>query len=133
MTLEWLGEICTALRPHRIAANSPVVASSVSKLPSPQAGQSGAGLPGLILRHSLRQTSNCISELCNCDDCRVSNFKASLTCTAATTLMIGIITPAVSQVGALAAGGASSKTHRRHGVRCGRMVIDTPYDPTAAP
>jgi hypothetical protein len=30
--------------------------------------------------------------------------------------MIGINTPAVSQVGALAAGGASSNTHRKQGV-----------------
>jgi len=30
-------------------------------------------------------------------------------------LMIGMITPAVSQVGALATAGASGKTHRRQG------------------
>jgi hypothetical protein len=63
----------------------------------------------------------------------VISLIASETCTAETILMIGMITPAVSQVGALAAGGASSNTQRKHAVRCGRIVIVTPYEPTAAP
>ncbi|GAC1395775.1 MAG: hypothetical protein NVSMB56_10050 [Pyrinomonadaceae bacterium] len=40
--------------------------------------------------------------------------------------IIGMMTPAVSQVGALPAGGISSKTQRRHGVTRGRTVIVTP-------
>src|ERR1044072_8045677 len=102
-------------------------------MPKPQVGQSASGVLNAILRHSLRQTSNCISELCRLSFAPVRSFSASLTCTAATTLMMGMITPLVSQVGALAAGGASGKIHRKHGVACGRTVIVTPYDPTAAP
>jgi hypothetical protein len=63
----------------------------------------------------------------------VQGFNASLTCTAATTEMIGMMTPAVSHVGAEAAGGCSSKMQRRQGDVCGRTVIVTPCAPTAAP
>ena len=40
--------------------------------------------------------------------------------------MIGIITPAVSQVGELPASGISSKMHRRQGVLPGIIVIVVP-------
>src|SRR6266496_369169 len=110
------GEICTALRPHKTAAKSCVVGASVSNRPWAQVMHPGDGPPGLIFLHSLRHTSNCMSDLCSSSTWPVIIFKASLTCTAATTLMIGIITPAVSQVGALAAGGGSSKTHRKQAV-----------------
>jgi hypothetical protein len=40
--------------------------------------------------------------------------------------MIGMMTPAVSHVSALAAGGVSSKMQRRQGLACGRTVIVTP-------
>jgi FAD/FMN-containing dehydrogenase len=46
---------------------------------------------------------------------------------------MGMMTPAVSHVGAVAAGGASGKMQRKHGVMLGLIVIVTPYDPTAAP
>jgi hypothetical protein len=40
--------------------------------------------------------------------------------------IIGIITPAVSQVGELPASGISAKIHRRHGVSPGMIVIVVP-------
>ena len=63
----------------------------------------------------------------------VSSLRVSVTCTADMTLTIGMITPAVSQVGALAGAGISSKMQRRHSDWCGRMVIETPYEPMTAP
>src|SRR6185369_12133409 len=104
-----------------------------SKFRIAQVGQSSAGFLRAIRRHSFFQTSNCISELWRSSVAPVRSFKASAVWTAATTFMIGIITPAVSQVGALAAAGASGKMQRRHGVWPGRIAILTPYDPTAAP
>src|SRR6266481_10074038 len=127
------GDTCTAFLPHKTAEKSFVPASSMPKFPCPHVAQLGTGLPVLIFRHSLRQRSNCINDPWRSSKRPVSNFSASVTCTAATTLIMGMITPAVSHVGALAAGGASSKTQRRQGVSLGRIVIVTPYDPTAAP
>src|ERR1043165_191847 len=122
-----------ASRPQSTAAVSADVGDSVSNWPRPHVGQSGFGVASLILRHSFCQTSNCISEPCNLAKLLVSSLSASVTWAAETMLMIGMITPAVSQVGALAEGGASSNTQRKQGVWCGRIVIVTPYEPTAAP
>src|SRR6185312_11063672 len=47
--------------------------------------------------------------------------------------VIGMITPAVSQVGPEPGSGRASRTHRRHGESSGTIVIVKPYEPTAAP
>src|ERR1041385_2736262 len=109
------GEIWIASRPHNTAAASDVL-DNVSYCASPHVGQSARRVPVPILLHSFRQTSNCINEPCSCSKCPVSSLNASATCTAETTLMIGMMTPAVSHVGALAAGGASSNTQRKQAV-----------------
>ena len=88
--------------------------------------QSAFGDVSLIRCQSFDQTSICISERCREVVSPTSSFIASVTCIAEILAMIGMMTPAVSQVGELPASGMSSNMHRRHGVRPGITVIVVP-------
>ena len=62
-----------------------------------------------------------------------NSFNASATCIAATTATIGPMTPAVSQVWDMPAGGVLSNMQRRHALSPGIIGKVSPYAPTHAP